>query len=79
SSTKVGFKGNYPFLTSIDGLNKPVYTTFTDPINISGSAANVSGPRADVGFQLSLFALKIYGSYSFAQYQSANVGIGLGF
>jgi len=79
SSTNVGFKGNYPFLTSVNALNKPVYTTFTDPINVSGSSASVSGPRADIGFQLSLLALKIYGSYSFAQYQSANVGIGLGF
>jgi hypothetical protein len=35
--------------------------------------------RADVGFQMSLFFLKIYGSYSFAEYKSANAGIGLGF
>jgi len=79
SNTDVGLKGNFPFVTGVNTTGKPIYTTYADPINISGSAASVSGARADVGFQMSLFFLKIYGSYSFAEYQSANVGIGLGF
>jgi hypothetical protein len=79
SSTNVGLKGNYPFVTGVDANNKPIYTTYSNPINISGSSSSVSGARADVGFQLSLTILKIYASYSFAEYQSANVGIGLGF
>jgi hypothetical protein len=79
SSTDVGLKGNFPFVTGADATGKPKYTTYADPISVSGSGASVSGARADVGFQMSLFFLKIYGSYSFAEYQSANVGIGLGF
>ncbi|MDB5029621.1 DUF6588 family protein [Mucilaginibacter sp.] len=79
SSTDVGLKGNFPFVTGVNNLGRPVYTTYADPINIGGSSASVSGARADVGFQMSLFFLKIYGSYSFAEYKSANVGIGLGF
>jgi hypothetical protein len=79
SSTNVGTTGNFPFVTGVNASGKPTYTTVADPISISGSQAEVSGARADVGFQLSLFFLKIYASYSFAQYQSANAGIGLGF
>lgn len=79
SSTDVGLKGNYPFVTGVDPTGKPVYTSYADPITISGKTASVSGARADVGFQLSLAFLKIYASYSFAEYQSANAGIGLEF
>jgi hypothetical protein len=79
SSTNVGMKGNFPFVTSVNAAGKPVYTTYTDPINISGSSASISGARADIGFQLSLAFFKLYGSYSFAEYQSVNAGIGLGF
>lgn len=79
SSTDVGVKGNFPFVTGVNALGKPTYTTYTDPINISGSSASVSGMRADVGFQLSLAFFKLYGSYSIAEYQSVNAGIGLGF
>lgn len=80
SKTDVGMKGNFPFVTGVDALTqKPKYTTYADPISISGSAVGTSGARADVGFQMSLFFLKVYGSYSFAEYQSFNAGIGLGF
>jgi hypothetical protein len=79
SKTDVGMKGNFPFVTGVDNTGRPVYTTYANPINISGPAAQTNGLRADVGFQMSLFFLKIYGSYSFAEYKSANAGIGLGF
>ncbi|MEO6522365.1 MAG: DUF6588 family protein [Mucilaginibacter sp.] len=80
SKTDVGLKGNFPFVTGADPITgKPKYTTTPDPITINSSAAATSGARADVGFQMSLFFLKIYGSYSFAEYQSFNGGIGLGF
>jgi hypothetical protein len=79
SKTDVGLKGNYPFVTSVTTTGQPVYTTTANPINISGPSAQTKGMRADVGFQMSLFFLKIYGSYSFAEYKSANAGIGLGF
>lgn len=79
SKTDVGLKGNYPFVTGATSTGQPVYTTYANPINISGPASQTNGMRADVGFQMSLFFLKIYGSYSFAEYKSANAGIGLGF
>ena len=83
SKTDVGLKGNYPFVTGAipngTGNATPVYTSYANPINISGPASQTSGMRADVGFQMSVFFLKIYGSYSFAEYKSANAGIGFGF
>ncbi|RYZ96689.1 MAG: hypothetical protein EOP47_23375 [Sphingobacteriaceae bacterium] len=79
SKTDVGLKGNYPFVTSVNTAGQPVYTTQANPITITGPTAQTKGMRADVGFQMSLFFLKIYGSYSFAEYKSANAGIGLGF
>lgn len=84
STTDVGLKGNFPFVTGVTpgataGSGTPQYTMYTDPITINGSNASTSGMRADAGFQMSLFFLKIYVSYSFAEYQSANAGIGLGF
>jgi hypothetical protein len=79
SKTDVGLKGNYPFVTGVTPGGQPKYTNYANPINISGPASQTNGMRADVGFQMSLFFLKIYGSYSFAEYKSANAGIGLGF
>jgi hypothetical protein len=79
SKTDVGLKGNYPFVTGATITGKPTYTNYVDPINISGSAAQTDGARADVGFQVSLAFFKVYASYSFAEYQSFNGGIGLGF
>lgn len=82
STTDVGLKGNFPFVTGADITGKPKYTTYADPISINGSGSSpssTSGARADAGFQMSLFFLKIYASYSFAEYQSVNAGIGLGF
>jgi hypothetical protein len=79
STTDVSLQGNYPFVTGADITGRPKYTTKANPIAINGPASQVSGARADVGFQMSLFLFKIYASYSFAEYQSFNGGIGLGF
>jgi hypothetical protein len=79
STTDVGMKGNFPFVTGATITGKPTYTTYADPISINGSASETSGARADVGFQLNLAFFKIYASYSFAEYQSFNGGIGFGF
>jgi len=79
SNTNVGLHGNFPFVTGVNNLGKPTYTTYADPITVSGSNASTSGARADVGFQLSLLFFKIYASYSLAAYQSVNAGIGFGF
>lgn len=80
SKTDVGLKGNFPFITNVNAAGKPVYTTYNDPISIGGSSSSqVSGLRADVGFQLNLAIFRIYASGSLAEYKSVNAGIGLGF
>ncbi len=76
TQTSIGALGNYP-VTSGGTLVTPTYTTYSNPININETSVN--GFRADVGFQLNLAFFRIYASYSAAQYQSVNGGIGLGF
>ncbi|WP_214071668.1 DUF6588 family protein [Mucilaginibacter sp. dw_454] len=81
SNTNVSLKGNFPFVTGATNAGTPTYTSYADPITISGSGSSLSGTRADIGFQLSLTVLKIYASYDVSStgYNSANAGIGLGF
>ncbi|MFD2873972.1 DUF6588 family protein [Mucilaginibacter ximonensis] len=80
SNTDVTLKGNYPFVTGATLTGKPTYTSYADPISISGSYAGLSGTRADLGFQLSLAFFKVYASYgvSSTSYNSFNAGIGFG-
>jgi hypothetical protein len=79
SQTDVATLGNFPFVTGVTALGQPTYTTYANPVTVSGSDAGVSSLHADAGFQLSLTFFKIYASYSFASYQAVNAGIGLGF
>lgn len=72
ATTNVNLYGNYP-ITVAPGY----YQNFPTPVHISETS--ISGFRADVGFQLDLWILKIYGSFSQGQYLSANAGVGLGF
>ncbi|HEY8780209.1 MAG TPA: DUF6588 family protein [Mucilaginibacter sp.] len=72
ANTTFGVLGNYPIASSV-----ATYTTVTDPVHINENS--VSGFRTDIGFQLNLFVLRIFASYSPGQYQSINGGIGLGF
>jgi len=76
ANTDAGMYGNYPFTNGYNGVSS-TYTTYTDPIQIKETS--ISNVRADVGFQLDFTFFKIYGSYSFAQYPSANGGIAIGF
>lgn len=80
SSTDVSLKGNYPFVTGATLTGQPTYTSYANPISISGSGAGLSGTRADVGFQLSLAFFKLYASYgvSSTSYNSFNAGLGFG-
>ena len=71
SRTNVSLNGDYPIQTG-----QGTYTTFSNPININ--KRYVSGLRANVGFQLNLLLLRLYGSYSIAEYNSVNAGIGFG-
>ncbi len=71
SRTNVSLNGDYPIQT---GPN--TYSIYSNPVNID--KRYVSGLRANVGFQINLSLLRLYGSYSIAEYQSVNAGIGFG-
>ncbi|MEJ7780731.1 MAG: DUF6588 family protein [Daejeonella sp.] len=75
SKTDVGLKGNYPIVTGANLLGR-TYTVFTDPVNINQT--DIKGFRSNLGFQLNLAFFRIYGSYSMAEYNSFNAGIGFG-
>lgn len=76
SKTDAGLKGNYPIVTGATLLGQRTYTTFTDPVNIN--QRDIKGFRTNLGFQLNLAFFRIYGSYSMAEYNSFNGGIGFG-
>lgn len=75
AKTDAGLKGNYPIVTGANLLG-PTYTVFTDPVNINQT--DIKGFRTNVGFQLNLAFFRIYGSYSMAEYNAFNGGIGFG-
>lgn len=75
ASTDIGMLGNYPFTNGTNGVTA-TYTTYNNPISINETS--ISGLRADIGFQLDFIVLKLYASYSAAQYSSINGGIALG-
>ncbi|WP_411274410.1 DUF6588 family protein [Daejeonella sp.] len=76
SKTDAGLKGNYPIVTGADVLLRPTYTVFTDPVSIKQT--DINGFRTNIGFQLNLAFFRIYGSYSMAEYNAFNGGIGFG-
>jgi hypothetical protein len=76
AKTNLNVLGNFPIQSTATGQGA-FYTTITDPVHIKENS--ISGLRSDLGFQMNLSILRIYASYSFAEYQSANVGIGFGF
>jgi len=75
AKTTIDLKGTYPFETGAQGANDQ-YTTIIDPIAISQK--DISGLRTNLGFQLHLAFLRVYGSYSLGAYKSFNAGLGLG-
>lgn len=76
AKTDAGLKGNYPIVTGADVLFRPTYTVFTDPVSIKQT--DIKGFRTNIGFQLNLAFFRIYGSYSMAEYNAFNGGIGFG-
>ncbi len=76
SKTDVGLKGNYPIVSGVNMLGQRTYTVFTDPVNINQT--DIKGFRTNLGFQLNLAFFRLYGSYSRAEYNSFNGGIGFG-
>ncbi len=76
AKTDAGLKGNYPMITGVNLQGQRTYTVFTDPVNINQT--DISGFRTNLGFQLNLAFFRIYGSYSMAEYNAFNGGIGFG-
>ncbi|MBE7178276.1 MAG: hypothetical protein INR69_17885 [Mucilaginibacter polytrichastri] len=75
--TNVGLKGNYPIITGANLTGQRFYTTFTDPVSIKETA--YSGFRGNLGFQVQAAFFRLFASYSIAEYQAVNAGIGFGF
>jgi hypothetical protein len=74
--TDARMKGDYEFTTGANAVGQPTYTTFTDPIAIRNT--DIGGLRANAGFQLNMAFFRLYASYSVAEYNSFNAGIGIG-
>ncbi|MFM6975809.1 MAG: DUF6588 family protein [Sphingobacteriaceae bacterium] len=70
AKSNVDLKGTYPFQTAAGTVQ------LTDPIAISQKS--ISGLRTNLGFQMNLAFLRLYGSYSIGAYKAFNAGIGLG-
>lgn len=76
AKTDAGLKGNYPIVTGVTPLGQKTYTNYANPVNINQT--DINGFRTNIGFQLNLAFFRIYGSYSMAEYNSFNGGIGFG-
>jgi len=70
SNSRLNATGTYDFQTAAGTA------TFTDPISLKSN--DISGLKASLGFQLNLAFLRIYASYTAAEYSYANAGIGFG-
>lgn len=75
SKTKADLKGNYRLISGATILG-PTYTTLTDPVSIDQT--DISGMRANVGFNLNLAFFRLFAAYSLAEYNTLNAGIGFG-
>lgn len=76
AKTDAGLKGNYPIVTSVTPLGQKIYTNYANPVTINQT--DINGFRTTIGFQLNLAFFRIYGSYSMAEYNSFNGGVGFG-
>ncbi|NQV74896.1 MAG: hypothetical protein HQ491_02475, partial [Bacteroidetes bacterium] len=76
AKTDAGLKGNYPIVTGVTPLGQKIYTNYANPVTINQT--DINGFRTNIGFQLNLAFFRIYGSYSMAEYNSFNGGVGFG-
>ena len=76
SKTIADLKGNYPLVTGATVLGTKTYTSFNNPVSIDQK--DISGVRSNLGFQLNLAFFRMYASYSIAEYNAFNAGIGFG-
>lgn len=74
--TDVGLKGNYPIITDANLLGQQFYTTFNNPVTIKETS--YSGLRGNLGFQVQVVFFRFFASYTIADYQAVNAGIGFG-
>lgn len=79
AESDVRLKGKYEIITGatvIGPVVQPNYDTLEDPVTIKNN--EIAGLRANAGFQLNLAVLRLYASYSVAEYNSFNAGLGIG-
>lgn len=80
STSTIALNGNYP-LTEVEdrvgdaNFGQKVVNGYKDPINFDVEGAN--GMSATLGARLKLLILTLQGSYTFAEYPYATVGVGL--
>ncbi|MCZ4225422.1 DUF6588 family protein [Pedobacter rhodius] len=76
SGAKIGLSGNFPVVNSIKD-DQLAYITYSDPFQIKQTFLKTF--RGDVGFQVKLPVVRIYGAYGFSGgYGMLSAGIGLG-
>lgn len=81
NKTVVDMKGDYPLtIIETNAANAPQYgqkvvTSVKDPISFDVAGAN--GMNATLGARVKLLVLTLQGSYTFAKYPVATVGVGL--
>ena len=77
-----GFNGHFPTLNGIDSVktlsNKKLSYDVKDLNNPIQLAYNTFMPNATVGFKIKLLLLALSAQYTFQQYPSASVSVGLG-
>jgi hypothetical protein len=76
SNSNLKATGAYDFDVPVTPQTPTGKQTFNDPVSIKNS--DINGLKAAVGFQLNLAFLRVYGSYTTAQYGYVNAGIGFG-
>jgi len=75
---KTDFLAEYTFTKETFNPADPTTPNVTSiPVKLELESEN--SMKATVGMRISLLFLKLYGDYSFSKYNTANVGIGLGF
>lgn len=69
-------KGTYELEYTYEGTNNTVKESVTDPINMD---FDVNGARGTLGARLNLGFFKIYGDYTFKEYNTVSAGIAFSF
>ncbi|TKC04630.1 hypothetical protein FA048_19405 [Pedobacter polaris] len=76
SNSRLRALGTYDFDVPVTPSTPTGKQSYTDPVNLKNN--EVSGLKASLGFQVNLAFLRVYGSYTQAEYGFFNAGIGFG-